>query len=63
MSARKVRMIVRVQPSAQDAMQMASKGIAAGKLSSHDAQTVERCINGKKVIPADVLHRVKQGAK
>lgn len=56
-------MIVRTQPSAKDAMQMASKGIAAGKLSSRDAQMVERHVQGNRVLPADVLHRLKESVK
>jgi hypothetical protein len=63
MSERKVRMIVRVMPSAQDAMQMASQGIANGKLSSRDAQMVERHVQSNRVLPADVLHRLKESAK
>jgi hypothetical protein len=56
-------MIVRVMPSAQDAMQMASKGIAAGKLSSRDAQMIERHVQGNRIIPADVLARLKESSK
>jgi hypothetical protein len=63
MSERKVRMIVRVHPSAQDAMQMASQGIANGKLSSRDAQLIERHVQGNRVLPADVLHRLNQSVK
>lgn len=56
-------MIVRVQPTRQDAIQMASQGIANGKLSSRDAQDVERRVQGNRVLPADLLHRLKEAAK
>ncbi|MFM0663335.1 hypothetical protein [Paraburkholderia sediminicola] len=59
----KVRMIVRVQPTREDAIQMASQGLAAGKLSGKDAQAVERCVQGSGIIAADLLHRVKQSVK
>ena len=56
-------MIVRVKPTRQDATQMASQGIANGKLSSRDAQDVERRVQGNRVLPADLLHRLKESAK
>ncbi|NPT44359.1 hypothetical protein GNZ12_24215 [Paraburkholderia sp. 1N] len=62
MSTNKARLIVRVMPSAQDAMTLASRAIQNGALSSSDAQALERCVNGNKVIPADLLYRVKKGA-
>jgi hypothetical protein len=44
-------------------MQMASQGIANGKLSSRDAQLIERHVQGNRVLPADVLHRLNQSVK
>jgi hypothetical protein len=57
-------MIVRTNmPSRQDVIQMASVGLAAGKLSNRDAQAVERLANANRVLPADLLHRVREGTK
>jgi hypothetical protein len=56
-------MIVRTMPSRHEAIAMASRALAAGKINSRDAQTVERCVQGSGIIPADVLHRVKQGSR
>ena len=60
---RRARMIVRVMPSHDQAIQMASQALANDNLPSRGAQTVERCVQGDGTIPADVLHRVKQGVK
>ena len=50
-------------PSRQDVIQMASVGLAAGKLSNRDAQAVERLANANRVLPADLLHRVREATK
>ncbi|MEX3982810.1 hypothetical protein AB4Y45_27940 [Paraburkholderia sp. EG287A] len=63
MTVHKARMIIRVMPSRNDALAMASRALANGKIDSRDAQAIERIAQGSGIYPPQLLHKIRNGSK